>query len=1438
MAAFERAESGVTPAASAPSKAKRAKDTPPKVGMLDLLQFATWLDWLYIVLAIPFAMLTGFLQVSFLFIFGPLMDSLGTTQAAGAFAPVSWGPCCGISMPLWFWFVFFGASQWATCFLYNYLADMAKERMILKYKTTYLKAIVRQDVGWYDTNNPQELSTRIGEGLKLIEEAISAKAVIVFEWLAMGITGFVLCFSFEWRVALIIMACSPLIFVAGAIMNWAQQNGQKKIQDAYAEAGGIASEVLSAVRTVASLGLEAKSWSRYDGALAKAESAGIRVAVLVTVGMAMLFSSPNVMMGAGLMYGTSLLSWTRKELSTPHRFNVRANLDLVPEIAATGVYDTTVEYCANDCDPYDFRNINASASLGLFYHNLDPANEPKTCAQLYEGTETFTWTCQTASLVVDNGFFDADTWTAFSFSQPGQQPVLTFTDVEGAPAVLGDETFKSYFEEQTGGWACLVAPSAILLAIFALQNGAQGLGNVGGPMNIMLKGRRAAVNILKTINRVPEIDSFSQEGRKLDVVKGAIEVRDVVFAYPASPDHNICNGYSLSIAAGQMVALCGPSGAGKSTLIALLERFYDPAAGSIELDGVNIKHLNLRWLRSRIGLVGQEPVLFVGTVAENIAYGKPEGATQDEIEEAARAANAHSFITNNLPDGYRTEVGQGGSKLSGGQKQRVAIARAIIKQPAVLLLDEATSALDTAGERVVQAALDEIMERTKRTTIAIAHRLSTIKHADKIAVIHQGRIVEEGTFDELLAIGEGGLFHSLAKAQDAGKGRASSVSYGANLEEMGSEDEAAGAGQGGVVELTEKQKKAAAKAGRPKAPKRVVRRLMSYQDKGDGRWFAAGFVGMFIAAAVWPCMGVLFSRMLIIPFTVNPDQVAAQGVWPWGILLVCSFVLLVAAALIEGAGFGIAGEHLTRNLRAGSVKKWLTMEIGFFDEEVNSAGELTQFLGESVTLIQSMNGEKLASAGRFLCVLTWGLALMFIFGDPLVCLVVLAALPVMGVSMSLQIILFSGGAVGDHAAGDEPGSGADGKRVKTAGALIGEVVLGIRTVASFTAEHKFYEDYCKVVTAASMRARRRNLPVAFLTGFSKGAVTMLFGAIFEFGMWRINSQTGDTIGGSAANTTTDSCASPLSFSAADGLFIPLMVMFMMAASLGGAASMATDAKKATAAASAFFKRTDRASLLDSSSADGRTLPLVRGAIQVRDVHFAYPTRRDFKICNGYSLTISAGQTVALCGPSGCGKSTLIALIERFYEPDAGSILFDGVDIRQLNVKWLRSRLGLVGQEPVLFMGTVAENIGYGKVDGVTREEIEEAARAANAHAFITEVLQDGYDTQVGIRGGKLSGGQKQRVAIARALVRKPDVLLLDEATSALDNESERVVQAALDEIMAKQRRTTITIAHRLSTIRNADLIAVINKGVVIEQGTHAELLSLEGTYTQLWEAQQ
>ncbi|XP_063781222.1 ATP-dependent translocase ABCB1-like [Pseudophryne corroboree] len=251
--------------------------------------------------------------------------------------------------------------------------------------------------------------------------------------------------------------------------------------------------------------------------------------------------------------------------------------------------------------------------------------------------------------------------------------------------------------------------------------------------------------------------------------------------------------------------------------------------------------------------------------------------------------------------------------------------------------------------------------------------------------------------------------------------------------------------------------------------------------------------------------------------------------------------------------------------------------------------------------------------------------------------------------------------------------------------------------------------------------------------------------------------------------------------------------------------------------------------IDSSSTSGFKPDKVTGDIEFRNVKFSYPSRPDIQVLKGLNLKVPTGKTVALVGSSGCGKSTTVQLIQRFYDPEEGSITIDGQDIRNLNTRYLREMIGVVSQEPVLFDTTIAENIRYGRED-VTMEEIERATKEANAYHFIMK-LPDKYETLVGERGAQLSGGQKQRIAIARALVRNPKILLLDEATSALDTESESVVQAALDK--AREGRTTIIIAHRLSTIRNADSIAGFHEGVIVEQGSHSELMQREGIYYKL-----
>jgi ATP-binding cassette subfamily B (MDR/TAP) protein 1 len=294
---------------------------------------------------------------------------------------------------------------------------------------------------------------------------------------------------------------------------------------------------------------------------------------------------------------------------------------------------------------------------------------------------------------------------------------------------------------------------------FALIFTAFGVSQTSGMATDSTKAQESTISILAIIDRKPKINSTSDEGIMLEKVDGNIDFRHVNFKYPSRPDVQVLSDFTLGIPARKTIALVGESGSGKSTIIALLERFYDPDSGTISLDGAELKKLKLSWLRDQMGLVSQEPVLFNDTIHANIAYGKQGEVKEDEIIAAAKAANAHEFISS-LPQGYNTTVGERGTQLSGGQKQRVAIARAILKDPRILLLDEATSALDAEAERIVQDALDQVM--VSRTTIVVAHRLSTIKGADIIAVIKDGKVAEKGKHASLVGI-KGGVYASLVE---------------------------------------------------------------------------------------------------------------------------------------------------------------------------------------------------------------------------------------------------------------------------------------------------------------------------------------------------------------------------------------------------------------------------------------------------------------------------------------------------------------------------------------------------------------------------------------------------------------------------------------------------------------------------------------------------
>ncbi|XP_004464362.4 ATP-binding cassette sub-family B member 5 [Dasypus novemcinctus] len=934
----------------------------------------------------------------------------------------------------------------------------------------------------------------------------------------------------------------------------------------------------------------------------------------------------------------------------------------------------------------------------------------------------------------------------------------------------------------------------VLTVFLSVIHSSYCIGSAAPHFETFTTARGAAFNIFQVIDKKPTIDNFSTTGYKPEYMKGTVEFKNVSFSYPSRPSIKVLKGLNLKINSGETVALVGSSGSGKSTTVQLLQRLYDPEDGTITLDQNDIRVLNVRHYREHIGVVSQEPILFGTTISNNIKFGR-DGVTDEEIEKAAKEANAYDFIMK-FPNKFSTLVGEKGAQMSGGQKQRIAIARALVRNPKILILDEATSALDAESESLVQAALEKASKG--RTTIVVAHRLSTIRNADLIVTIQDGMVVEKGTHVELMA--RRGLYYSLAMSQDIKKAdeQMESMAYSTEKDNSSVHSCSMNSMKSGLKQDLAGKSEESIQNKETSLPEVSLLKILKL-NKPEWPSVVLGTLASVLNGTVHPVFSIIFAKIITM-FENNDKAKLKHDAEIYSTIFVILGIVCFVSYFMQGLFYGRAGEILTMRLRHLAFKAMLYQDISWFDDKENNTGALTTTLAVDIAQIQGATGSRIGILTQNSTNMGLSVIISFIYGWELT-LLILSIAPVLALTGMIETAAMTGFA------------NKDKQELKRAGKIATEAVENIRTIVSLTREKAFEQMYEEILQTQHRNALKKAQIFGSCYAFSHAFVYFAYAAAVRLGAHLIQ----------AGRMTPE------------GMFGIFTAIAYGAMAIGETLVLAPEYSKAKSGAANLFTLLEKKPTIDSYNQEGKMPDRCEGNLEFREVSFLYPCRPDVLVLRDLSLSIEKGKTVAFVGSSGCGKSTSVQLLQRFYDPVKGQVLFDGVDAKELNVQWLRSQIAIVSQEPVLFNCSIAENIAYGDNSRVVPlDEIKEVASAANIHSFI-EALPEKYNTQVGLKGTQLSGGQKQRLAIARALLRKPKILLLDEATSALDNESEKAVQQALDE--ARRGRTCIVVAHRLSTIQNADFIVVLRNGKIKEQGTHQELLRNRDIYFKLVNAQ-
>ncbi|KAE9553369.1 hypothetical protein FO519_003432 [Halicephalobus sp. NKZ332] len=769
---------------------------------------------------------------------------------------------------------------------------------------------------------------------------------------------------------------------------------------------------------------------------------------------------------------------------------------------------------------------------------------------------------------------------------------------------------------------------SVFTVFFSVMTGSTALGGALPHLTSIAMAKGAARTVLSVINNDPRIDPYSQDGMVLSKVKGSIEVNDVHFRYPLRKDAKILNGISFTAKPGEKIALVGSSGCGKSTIINLLLRFYDPECGNIKLDGHDLRELNVKALRDAIGIVSQEPILFDGTLEENVLLGNEFGSREDVIR-CLKMANAYDFITK-LPDGLYTRVGERGVQLSGGQKQRIAIARALIKNPKVLLLDEATSALDTESERIVQEALDKAQEG--RTTIIVAHRLATIRDVEQIHVFRNGEIVESGNHQQLMDAR--GIFYSMVEAQQIQTVEDESMTKIQEEDSVGEDDEdeiiqvgesASFAGSSAQKSSLVFRKSASGgiKNRRKTTETSIISAISDAKDikqmqeeieqnaikptpilkifemnRGTFHFLFIGLIGCCASGLVIPIFALIYSQIFEV-FGEPLAQMSSDAIF-WSFMFVILGIMSAGGFFVSANCLGRCGEALTKKLRLNAFTNLMRQDVGFYDDQRHNTGKLcTRFATDAPNVRYVFT--RLPVVISSIVTLLGSVVIGFIYGWQLA-LILLAIIPLILASGYFEMQMSFGKAMRDT------------ESLEGAGKIASEAVENIRTVQGLNKQLIFHEKYIQHLQDPF----KQNMKQAHIYGgvfaFSQSVMFFMYAISFYLGSIFVNDGSMDPV----------------------AVYKVFFAMAFCGQSVGQISSFIPDVVKSRLAASLIFHMIEYPTLIDNLSTWGLQANL-QGNIKFKGVYFAYPTRSKTRVLNGLDFEVKAGQTVALVGFSGCGK---------------------------------------------------------------------------------------------------------------------------------------------------------------------------------------------------------